>query len=164
MKHPNYKILQDYFESESSEEVSSKIKSHIENCDKCSLVLAEIAKVDVLFSAQEQEQVRVKIKDEVFTKAQLLLMQKRDSLQVSSDKKERRKEKVSEAISILESLKQGAFAEFKIPVLQTAAISLFLVVLTKVATTETYIEYKQIISDDVQVISSELLGEDNEIY
>ena len=67
-------------------------------------------------------------------------------------------------MSVLESLKIGALAELKIPVLQTAAISLFLVVLTKVATTETYIEYKQIISDDVQVISSELLGEDNEIY
>lgn len=164
MKHPSYKILQDYFECETSEEVSSKIKTHIEICDKCSLVLSEMAKIDVLFSTQEQEQVRVKIKDEVFTKAQLLLKQKRDSLQVSSDKKERRKEKMSEAISILESLKQGALAEFKVPALQTAAISLFLIVLTKVATTETYIEHNQVISDDVQVISSELLGEDNEIY
>lgn len=164
MKHPSFKELQDYFECESPDDLSIRVKNHTENCDKCSHVLSEMAKVDVLFSKQEQIQVPVEVKDEVLSKAKYLLKQKRNSIQLSTDKKEKRKEKISEAISVLESLKQGALAEFKIPALQTAAISLFLIVLTKVATTETYIEYNQVISDDVQVISSELLGEDNETY
>lgn len=164
MKHPSFKELQDYFECESSDDLSSRIKKHIETCDKCSQVLSEMAKVDVLFSKQDEVEVSSEVKEVIFSKAHLMLKKKRDSIQANVNKKEKRKEKVTEAISILESLKEGALAEFKMPALQTAAIGLFLVVLTKVATTETYIEYNQIISDDVQVVSSELLGEDNEIY
>ena len=164
MKHPSFKLLQDYSENECSEQISKKVRLHLSECDKCSDVLSEMAKVDVFFSKHVVVETPEYLKAQVFSKAQVLLEQKREILHSKELKKEKRKEQVTEAISLLESLKNGALSEFKIPAMQTAAISLFLIVLTKVATTETYIEYNQLINDDVQVINSELLGDENEVY
>lgn len=164
MKHPTLKQLQDYFENEISEQVSESLRAHLEECDKCSNILSEMAKVDVIFSKPIDLEVPRSIKNTVFANASVLLKTKRDKVDLKQAKKDKRKEQLVKTLDILKELKEGALSELKIPALQTAAISLFLVLLTKVATTETYIDNSQIINDDVRVINSEYLGDDNETY
>lgn len=164
MRHPSLKELQDYFENETSEKASQKVRRHLEECNKCSKVMSEMAKVDILFAKSEGVEAPAHLQQEVMAKASELLASRRAIKELKSVKQEKRKQQLSKTIKALQELKEGALSELKIPVLQTAAISLFLIVLTKVATTETYIEYNQVISDDVQVVHSELLGDENEIY
>ena len=164
MKHPSLKQLQDYFEHESSDFSEDMMRQHIEDCQQCSLVLAQMAKVDILFSKSEAITVSEETKEKVFSQASELLALKKNQIKAKQEQADIRKEKIQDTLQSIRELKESALSELKIPALQTVAISTFLIVLTKFATTHTTTENYQIINDDVQVISSELSGEEDEIY
>lgn len=164
MKHPSLRQLQDYFENEVSEDFSTRIRKHLEECDRCSQILSEMAKVDIYFAKDKQFQIEPELKQEIFQNAKELLKYRKEKTDLKKQKRQVRKEQVSDFISKISEFREGAFSELKTPLLQTMAISLFLVIITKMGTTQTYIETKKIIKDDVEVIHSELLGEENETY
>lgn len=164
MKHPSFKQLQDYFESEETGSFDFAIQRHMEQCDQCTKILEQMAKVDILFSKAEQMSLSQGVEDKIFSAASRLLEEKRQKIDVKNNQKLKRKERIDTAIKSFDDFKKNALSELKIPALQTAALSAFLILLTKYATTQTVIKNYKVISDDVQVITSELSGEEDEIY
>lgn len=162
MKHPSFKILQDYFENETN---SDKLRIHLHNCQKCSVVLSEMAKVDVLFSKANEIKVRGEVKKATFSAASVLLKELRDKKEIKSAKQENRKDKIENLVRFVRDWKEDALGELKLPALQVGSMAIMLFVITKVATTSVEVEHYQIINNDIEVTYSELQGLDtNEDY
>ena len=163
MMHPSLKQLQDYFENEKSNFNDNEMNSHLEACDKCSGVLSEMAKVDILVS---KSAVRVDVSKEVKTNtlnsASELLAQMRTAKASKVEKKEKRVEKVNSVITDINELRKNALSELKLPVLQATAAMLVLGIVTEYSRTSTKIEENKIFNDEVTVVYSELQGENDE--
>ena len=120
MKHPSFKDLQDYFEAELE---SREISMHIEHCNRCSKIMSEMAKVDILVSKLKKDKEYSK-KEELFRDAAKLLSKRRESIEKSMAKeneKYQRKLKISLIMANLSSLTTG---QLKSLVFQFATISL----------------------------------------
>jgi len=159
MKHPSFKKLQDYFEAEGDDE---SITPHVEVCDRCSGILAEMAKVDVFFSNVKDIKVSEKTKSEVFFKASNLLEQKRELRDSKRDQKNLLLERKKKIIETVSEMRESALSELKLPVLQSAMLTILIVVFTKISTTEIEIETYKIIDSETSVFYSEDLGDENE--
>jgi hypothetical protein len=159
MNHPSLKNLQDYFEAEVN---SLKIKSHLDSCDRCSLIVGQMAKVDILFSKTNEVIVSESVKTEIFSKASFLLKQKREQVELDVVKKNMRVQKKEEILKRISMLRSNALAELQMPILQSAALMVLLVVFTKVSTTHREIEHYKIIENDTAVFYSELQGDEDE--
>lgn len=163
MKHPSLKNLQDYFENELDTKHATAIKEHTDECQRCSLILSEIAKVDVLFSKAIKGNVSPEVKSQTLKRASTLLKQRRAKTSQRKESSRLRKEKLDQAQEAFINWHLEALRELKIPALQAASLSLFLVVLTKLSTTQNLVIEDKLIDDSVQVIYSEGEGEYNEV-
>jgi hypothetical protein len=165
MKHPSLKQLQDYFENEESSFNDEQMKSHLDSCDKCSAILSEMAKVDILISKSSRSVVvSEEVKINTLSNANALLAQIRQSKASKVEKKEKRIEKVNSVITDINELRKNALNELKFPALQAAAAMLVLGVVTEYARTSVEIEEYKILNDEVTVVYSELQGDKNEDY
>jgi hypothetical protein len=165
MKHPGLNVLQDYFEAETE---SLQIKSHLEECDRCSRIISEMAKVDIYFSRDKSTEVSSEVKEKVFTNASKLLIARRKTITAGLEKKRSRQEKSERVLQKISKLRSDALSELKLPIMQSAALAMAILVFTKVSTTHTKTEYYNIIDNDIQVLDAEaqkddVIGEDNEI-
>jgi hypothetical protein len=161
--HPNLKQLQDYFENEKSNFDNDQLKKHLGECDKCSLVLSEMAKVDILFSKTKATvEVTELVKNETLSKANTLIAQIRIAKNEKIERKEKRIEKVTSVITDINEIRRNALSELKLPALQAAAAMLVLGIVTEYARTSTEVENYKIFNDEVTVVYSELQGENNE--
>lgn len=153
MKHPSIKVLQDYFENEAESKTVDSLSNHIKNCNKCSLILSEIAKLDIIFAKSEVKDVPLDLKEKTMSKANLVLKRRRELLKEKSLKaqtKQSRRERVS------------AFVDLKMPALQASALLLFIVVFTEVSRTEVITINEKVINNEFKVFYSDLEGEINE--
>ena len=163
MKHPSLKQLQDYFENEKSNFNDDQMKSHLDSCNKCSSILSEMAKVDILISKSNRSiEVSKEVKVSTFNSANALLAQMRQSKASKVEKKEKRVEKVNSVITDINELRKNALNELKLPVLQAAAAMLVLGIVTEYSRTSIEIKENKIFNDEVTVVYSELQGENNE--
>jgi len=161
--HPSLKQLQDFFENEKSNFDNDQLKKHLSSCDKCSVILSEMAKVDILFSkTKETVEVTELVKNETLSKANTLLSQIRSAKNEKVERKEKRIEKVTNVITDINEIRRNALNELKLPVLQAAAAMLVLGVVTEYSRTSIETEEYKILNDEVTVVYSELQGDMNE--
>lgn len=163
MKHPSLHDLQDYFEGESTPKLESKIHQHLDECDRCSLILSEMAKVDILFSKHKKIEVTKKTKEAIFNEAFNLLDKKKEKIEFKSSLKEKRKDKVRDFSKKIEELLEFGFRELSNPIVHAASLALILGVVTEVARTETETKDINIIENHISVVYSELQGDNNEM-
>ncbi len=153
MKHPSFKQLQDYFEAETN---SERIQEHLEECNRCSEIVGQMAKVDIIFSKSSKVEVSETIKKKIFHDASSLLRQRRELIQKNVNKKISRAELRTSILKKIKELRDDALSELHLPIFQSAALTVLLIIITKVATTSTEIEYYEIIENDMTVVYSEL--------
>lgn len=154
MKHPTFKAIQDYFEGESSDK-SQKLSEHFKSCDRCSTVLAQMAKVDILFSKQEMSRPSATIKNETFLKASELLKLKRNKREHKHDYSKRFKEITYNIHELLSE----TLITWRSPLIQVGSLCIIMIVFTKISTEKTYIKKYKLIQDEPQIIYSEYAGE-----
>jgi hypothetical protein len=159
MNHPSLKDLQDYFEAEVN---STHIKLHLDSCERCSLIIGQMAKVDILFSKSAKIEVSKPVKEKVFANALLLLKEKREKIDLRLEKKNLRAQQREDILKKIAKLRRDALSELQMPIMQSAALAMLLIVFTKLSTTHTEIEHYKIIENDTAVIYSELQGDNNE--
>ena len=161
MNHPSYRELQDYLESETN---SKLIRTHLDHCERCSLIVAQMAKVDILVLKTKELKVSESTKKSIFMQASTLLEAKRNQAQKKQSKKEVRIQKKDEFIQRLSRLNAGALQELRAPLLQSVFLTVLIIVFTKVSTTHRKIEKYKIIENDFSVTYSENQGDSIENY
>lgn len=163
MKHPSLVILQDYFEGELSNSKERLLQLHLEQCDRCSMVLSEMAKVDILFSKKEKIVVSQELKEKVFSDVFALLDKKIENKETKLNKKEERIAKVKTLSTELKGLLDFGIRELSNPLVQAASLVLILGLVTEIARTQTETKQINIIDNHVNVVYSELQGDQNEM-
>lgn len=151
MKHPSFKDLQDYFEAELE---SREISMHMENCNRCSEIMSEMAKVDILIGKLKKDKEYSK-KEELFRDASKLLSKRRENFEKSTaklNKKNQRKLKINLMVSELSSLTTG---QLKSLVFQFATISLILFFMFRFSIHRKQISKHNLINNNVEVFYSE---------
>lgn len=154
MKHPTYKIIQDYFEGEISDE-NQKLISHFEDCNKCSIILAQMAKVDILLSRKAVSKPSVSVKQETFLAASKLLELRRKRVNRSKVYSH----KIKNLSEYLNNLSKDISLDWRNPFIQISTICILMVVVTKFSTERTYIKKYKLIQDEPQIIYSEFAGD-----
>ncbi len=122
MKHPKLSTLQDYFENELNSVQSEILKNHLMDCNQCTLVLSQMAKVDVRFKMNTQEPISNAAKDKIFANAKVLLEMKRKKIADAQDKSKQ----FEEWHRGMKDLILNSFKEFKVPAFQLASLTLLL--------------------------------------
>ncbi len=151
MKHPSFKDLQDYFEAELE---SREISMHMENCNRCSEIMSEMAKVDILVSKLKKDEEYSK-KEKLFRDASKLLSQRREDIEKSTaklNKKNQRKLKINLMVSELSYLTADQLRRF---LFQFASICLFLFFIFRVSIHKKQISKHNLINNNVEVFYSE---------
>ena len=162
MKHPSLKELQNYFENESSVEKSERISLHLKTCDKCTFILSQMAKVDILISQSKQVEVPGKLASKTKSNALALLKEKRAELKKEQIAIESRKDRNEKIVNFVKDYKANLLNDLKLPVMQASALFILMGVLTEISRTETIISDEKIINNEFTVFYSELEGESNE--
>jgi DNA polymerase II small subunit/DNA polymerase delta subunit B len=163
-KHPTIKDLQDYFESETNNQKTKSLSNHVKGCDKCSLVLSEMAKIDILFSKEIEKEIPKALRETTISKAKLALQFKRQALkakEIDLIAKSERKEKV---VTFVRDYKRTLFQDLKLPAIQASALFVLMGVLTEISRTEIITSDEKIINNEFKVFYSELEGEKNEDF
>jgi hypothetical protein len=155
MKHPKVYTLQEYFENHTDTQLSGKIKNHLSECDRCSLIVSEMAKIDILFAKTHSESLPINKKEILLNKAQTLLAQKRSSIDLQAKKRDElriRKEKILDRVS---DYQVSLFGEMKRPILQTTALLIVCAVFTEFSRSSLVTINNKIINSDVRIFYSE---------
>lgn len=165
MNHPSLRDIQDYYENESNDKVSSDIAKHIESCTKCSIIIAQIAQVDILFYKSVKEKVMPSGLRQKTLEAAMEALAKRkvekERFEEAKQSKDRTNEKVinfitESSINILNGMKK--------PAMQVATILLIVTTITEVARTKTFISKNNLIKNKFEIIYSKTEGDKNENY
>lgn len=138
MKHPQLRVLQDYIEYELNEVQSELVREHLLNCDQCSNVLAQMAKVDTRVRQRPETQVSEAARARLFADASALLARKRQ--QIAAEK--RKVQEREEAMQDWRELFQNFLGEFRVPALQLAGLSAAVAILIVMNQTESITVYK----------------------
>ena len=80
MKHPKLSTLQDYFENELNEVQSGLVKGHLLDCDQCTGILSQMAKVDTSVRKTTKTVISDELKSRIFSDAKVLLEAKRKKM------------------------------------------------------------------------------------
>ena len=158
-QHPSLKTLQDYFSGEAEVEKLPRLKKHLAECDECSKILSEMAKVDILFSHSKKVLVSKKTKTEIMKKADMFFTEIEQTKAATLAKKEKQKEQVDLMVRFLREWREGALSELKMPIMQATSLAILVVVATQMARTTTMIENYKIVNDEVEITYSELEGD-----
>lgn len=159
MIHPSLKHIQDYFENEiKHDEDVQRVQKHLDSCDRCSLILSEMAKVDILVAKNNSKRPSASIKLDTLNSGFAILAKKR----AQADLDQKRKDRAYEALKGLQNLKQQAMKELTIPLLQTAVICIILTTFVSISSESSYTEKYEIIPNEVGVFTSDYIGENNE--
>ncbi|MBI2519052.1 MAG: hypothetical protein HYV97_01485 [Bdellovibrio sp.] len=118
MKHPRLSTLQDYFENEMNEIQIGLLKEHLLDCDQCTLILSQMAKVDNKVKSVSRIPISEQTKKRIFTEAKARLQAKRNKLDVDQHCARNREERMKE----LKDLLRNALSEFRAPALQVASL------------------------------------------
>jgi hypothetical protein len=162
MKHPSIKSIQDYFENETDSSNSNSISKHIKQCEKCSLVLAEMAKLDILFSQVKEVETPSKLKAETISKASLVLQKRRQAHKVEKIERALKEERNEKVVTFVKNYKRTLFQDLKLPALQASALFILMGVLTEISRTEIITSEDKIINNDFKVFYTDLEGDKNE--
>ena len=155
MKHPSMKVLQDYFEAEIN---SKQLIQHVNECERCSLILSEMAKVDVLYQRTDKIEISLKTRESVFDNAKSLLNERKSK----TESKSKRKEVQLNTIESIKNFHQGLLNEFAPLLIQSTAAVILIFLYTKISTTQTEIIKYQIIDNNVHEVYSDYQGDQNE--
>ena len=129
MKHPHLSVLQDYFENELNAVQTSLLKEHLINCDVCTGILSQIAKVDTSVKSIAPQKVSPVIRAKIFVDAKQLLVQKRlaleEEIQVALNRVQARDEMVRATTNLWKEM----LIELRLPALQLASVSIMVAVI-----------------------------------
>lgn len=131
-RHPNEKILQDYFEDLLGSETSERVKGHLLKCDECSEVVATLAICDESFKKSVLPPISPSLNAKVMASAETLLAVRRErrrSAQEKVEMKQRRQERIKEWTS---DMKDFLAHEAKFPAIQVAGLSVFVAMLVQI--------------------------------
>jgi len=159
MKHPSLKDLQEYFENETGEARSIDLSAHLKTCDKCTFVLSQMAKVDILISKAKLKEVPETLSLRVKARALEALREKRSELKTSRIHAEYKKERKEKIRNFISDYKANLFDDLKLPVMQASALFILMGVLTEVSRTEIIANDEKLINNEFKVYYSELEGE-----
>lgn len=120
MKHPSFSTLQDYFENELNQIRSELVKDHLLDCDKCTSILSQMAKVDTRFKSAGTMTVPEHLKQRIFSDAKAMLEEKRKQIEEHNQ----RTKPFDEWMQEMRLLVQQNLIEFKAPTLQLASLTL----------------------------------------
>jgi hypothetical protein len=162
MKHPSIQNLQDYFENETKSSKSQLISTHVKSCDKCSLILSEMAKMDIIFSQSKSIAAPLNLRDKTLSKTNLILQKRREALKESQIEKKLKEERNEKVVSFVKNYKRSIFQDLKLPALQASALFILMGVITEISRTETITSEDKIINNEFKVFYSELEGDKNE--
>jgi len=146
MKHPKLSTLQDYFENELNEVQSGLVKGHLLDCDECTMMLSQMAKVDTCLKKTAKSVVSDALKSRIFSDAKVLLEAKRKKIEVA----ENYSKATEEWFQSMGALVQNAISELKVPVFQLASLSILIGYIVTVNQVEKVIEKKPL-SEEVVV-------------
>lgn len=146
MKHPKLSMLQDYLENELNKIQSGLVKEHLLDCDQCTLILSQIAKVDTTIKSGARIPVSVQTKNRIFADAKNVLQEKRKKIETAQDSANLHKKLFQELLDFLRNMVN----EFKAPVFQLASLTLVIGFIFSTAQTKQLIVNKPL-SDDVVV-------------
>ena len=148
-RHPGKEILQDYFEDLLGEEVSHKVKQHLEDCDQCSALLASFAMADEAFKKSSLA-APAGLEEKTFHSVQALLSKRRERARSAQDKMNRAKEREERVKEWAIGMKDFFTHEAKAPALQVAGLSLFVAILIQVQRYEKKTIHFNLIDNSVQ--------------
>jgi len=129
MNHPQVSVLQDYFENELTTVQSTVVKEHLLNCDHCTSILAQMAKVDSSLKSIPQETVSLASKDRIFSDAKFLLSNKRAAIEAEARMAASRTHAREAAIRASYQLWKDTWEDIRVPALQLASVSMVVAVL-----------------------------------
>ncbi len=119
MKHPQFSTLQDYFENELSDVQSRLLKEHLLDCNECSLILSQMAKVDTKFKSQNLRTVSSFTRERIFSDARRVLEEKKTKIHNAQ-----KKAKVLEDwTQDMKDLIATAINDLRAPAFQLASVS-----------------------------------------
>ena len=121
MKHPKNETLQDYFENILNENQERLIKDHLMDCDRCTRMLSEVGQIENKIKNQSPQEISIKMKNKIFTNAQLLLAEKRATIK-------KREDHLLVLSNFIDEWKEFIFPEIKLPAMQVYSVSLVLTV------------------------------------
>lgn len=145
MKHPQNEVLQDYFEGLVSGEIERRLANHLEVCDRCSNILAEMAMVDQEIKKQQAPSLPAGLEKEIAFLASPFLQKRRERATLQKE----REEKVSALIESVKGLGGFLVHEAKLPAIQVATLSLLVAILTQAQRYEEETIHYQLIENDV---------------
>jgi hypothetical protein len=155
MKHPKVHTLQEYFENHTDTQMSEKIKTHLSECDRCSLIVSEMAKIDIIFAKTQSESLALNKKEILLRKAKTLLAQKRSNIELQAKKEDQLRIKKEKILGRVSDYKVSLFGEMKRPILQTAVLLIVCAAFTEFSRTSLVTINKKTISGDVRIFYSE---------
>lgn len=146
MKHPKLSTLQDYFENELNEVQSGLVKGHLLDCDQCTGILSQMAKVDTSAKKTTKTIISDELKSRIFSDAKIYLEGKRKKIEMA----ENDSKAAEEWFRGMGALAQNAIFEFKVPAFQLASLSILIGYIVTVNQVEKVIERKPL-SEEVVV-------------
>lgn len=132
MKHPQYEILQDYFENVLNPYHEKLVKDHLLDCDQCTRVLADFAVIETKLKKQPVLQISERTKNKIFADARKMFsarQDKEDQLIVSAKERAAKREKIQKNF---QEWRESIFPELKAPALQLCSLSIVLMVIIAV--------------------------------
>lgn len=122
MKHPKLSTLQDYFENELNSVQVTLVKEHLLDCNECTFMLSQMAKVDTRFKTINKMLVSDELKNRIFSDAKKILEEKREKIQTSENHVRVREEWLQHYGELF----QSAVSELKVPAFQLASVTILI--------------------------------------
>lgn len=114
MKHPEAKILFDYFENSLPSELEARVRDHLETCDHCTQITFELAQIETGVREMPAPVVSAHAEKRLMLAAHALLEERRLEL----------KKREESLISFIAEWKEKVMVELKVPALQASSLSL----------------------------------------
>ncbi len=162
MNHPSIKDIQNYFESIEDKSKTTSLKKHIESCDKCTLILSQMAKIDILLNKDSEVEVSTKVQAETFFKASSLLKEKRLNLKKEKIQKEIKLENIQVIKNFLTNYTNSTLKNLKYPLAQASALLVLIAFLTEASRDKEIIQSEKILKNEFSVVYAESEGEISE--
>lgn len=123
MKHPLSSTLQEYFENELNDYQSHLVRDHLLNCNSCTHVLSQMAKVDTHFKNSKKAEVSCGLKARILTEANVLLAEKREIYQLKTESQQAKIIERKEKIRKINDKWIELASELKVPMIQLASVT-----------------------------------------
>lgn len=151
MKHPKLSTLQDYFENELNLVQLDIVRDHLLDCDVCTKMLSQMAKVDTCAKNITTIVIPEELKRRIFSDAKILLEGKRTRIEIA----ENDSKVMEEWLDDMGALVQNAISELKVPAFQLASLSILIGYIATVNQVEKVIEQKPLSEEVVIYTHSE---------